>query len=57
MNNDVSILKIHMLVISTMEHHMLNFQNDVINVADFQVNLKKEVKSSKPRMRVNKWMI
>ena len=57
MNNDVTILKIHMLVISTMQHHMLTFQNDVINVAVFQANLKKEVKSGKPCMRVNKLMI
>ena len=57
MNNDVIILKIHMLVISTMQHHMLKFQNNVINVAVFQANLKKEVKSGKPCMRVNKLMI
>ena len=45
MNNDVTILTIHMLVILPMQHHMLKFQNDVINVAVFQANLKKEVKS------------
>ena len=44
MNNDVTILKIHMLVISTMQHHMLKFQNNVINVAVFQANLKKRGK-------------
>ena len=57
MNNDVTILKNHMHVISTMQHHILNFQNNVINVAVCQANLKKEVKSGKPCMRVNKWMI
>ena len=44
MNNDVTILKMHMLVISTMQHNMLTFQNDVINVAVFQANLKKRGK-------------
>ena len=56
MNNDVTILTIHIHVISTMQHHMLKFQNDVINVAVFQANLKKGVKSGKPCMRVNKLM-
>ena len=57
MNNDVTILQINMLVKSTMQHLMLNFLNDVRNVLDFQANLKKEIKSGKPCMRVNKLMI
>ena len=56
MNNDVTIFKIHMLVLLTMQHHVLQFQNDVINVAVFQANLKKEVKSDKPCMRVKDLM-
>ena len=36
---------------------MLTFQNDVINVAVFQANLKKEVKSGKPCMHGSKLMI
>ena len=42
MNNDDTILKTHILIISTMQHHMLKFQND----------LKNWVKSGKPRMRL-----
>ena len=53
MNNDVTILNIHILVISTIQHHMLKCQNDVINVAVVQANLKKRGNI----MRVNKFMI
>ena len=41
MNNDVTILTIHMLIILPMQHYILKFQNDVINVPGFQANLKK----------------
>ena len=56
-NNNVTTLTLNMLQINYMVAVVWQCYNYVISEADLQANLKKEVNSGKPCMRVNKLMI